>query len=241
MLRAPRTLLGAVVTVAGLLLVTAGCGGGDDTIGQARDYAKKDGSDIAADARTAMAGLHTMHVAGTYTWDDKSVELDLSVAKDGTCSGTIGVGNGSVELRSVDGQGWYKPDLGFWKAEVGAEAASVAKAVGDRWIVLSGEMTSLRSFCSIDTLAGGMLDRKATVESEGAAMVGTRPTARVLVTRGGVDSVAYVQASDPHYVLRLTAGSGKRKQQVDFSAFDEKFDVEAPKPRDVFDPATAQK
>lgn len=241
MLRQSRALVVGLLTAAGLLLTAAGCGGSDDTIEHAKDYAKSDGADIAKDARKAMSGLTTMHVAGTIKQGSDTIALDLSVSRSGSCTGTIGVGDGSIELRSVGGKAWYKADLGFWKAEVGAEAASVAKAVGDRWVVLSGDLASLRSFCRIDSLTDQMLDTKASVRSEGAAMVGTTPTVRLSLTQGSLASAAYVQAAEPHYILRITRGTGDKAGQVDFSAFDDKFDVEAPAPKDVFDPATVSK
>ena len=244
MLRVSRTLAGSLVV--GLLLIASGCGGGGDTIEQARDYAKKDGADIAKEARSAMSGLQTMHVAGTIVQGGDTIALDLSVSKSGACTGTIGVGDGSIELRSTGGQAWYKADLAFWKAEVGSEAEKVAKAVGDRWVVLSGDLASLRSFCRIDSLTGQMLDAKASIQSQGAAMVGSTPTARISVTQPGVESAAYVKASDPHYVLRIVRGaagkSGKaddKAGQVDFTGFDQKFTVVAPDPQDVFNPANA--
>lgn len=241
MRRPSRSLAVALLSTAALLLTTAGCGGGDDTLEHAKDYAKGDGSDIAKDARKAMSGLTTMHVAGTIKQGSDTIALDLSVSRSGSCTGTIGVGDGSIELRSVGGRAWYKADLGFWKAEVGAEAQSVAKAVGDRWVVLSGDLGSLRSFCRIDSLTGQMLDPKASVQSEGAAMVGSTPTARLSLTESGVDSVAYVQAAEPHRVLRITRGSSDKAGQVDFSAFDAKFDVQAPAAKDVFNPASVSK
>ncbi|MEX0426045.1 hypothetical protein AB3X52_00315 [Nocardioides sp. DS6] len=250
MLRVSRTLAGCLV-VTGLLLATSGCGGDDDSIGHAKDYAKTDGADIAKDARAAMGRLRTMHVAGTITQGGETIALDLSVSQDGSCAGTIGVGDGSIELRSAGGRAWYKADLAFWKAEVGSEAAEVAKAVGDRWVVLSGDLASLRSFCRIDSLTSQMLGAKASYESQGAAMVGTTPTARISIEQSStgqnstgqsdLHSTAYVKASDPHYVLRIVRGTGKAAGQVDFSAFDQKFTVEVPATKDIFNPETAGK
>jgi len=241
MLTALRTLIGTLAGVVGLALAVSGCGAGDDTIAHAKDYAKSDGSQIAADARTAMAGLKTMHVAGTIRQGNQSIALDLSVSRDGSCLGTIGVGKGSIQLRSVGGKAWYKADLGFWKAEVGAEAQSVAKAIGGRWVVLSGDLASLRSFCRIDSLTSQMLSPKASIDTQGAAMVGATPTVRIAISGAGVPTAAYVKASDPHYVLRIVRGSGDKAGQVDFSSFDAAFTVKAPAADDVVDPASIAK
>jgi hypothetical protein len=226
--RLPAAALLAVVTVG-----LAGCGDdvGGGSLSQAQDYAKHSGSAIAADARKAMRSLDTMHVAGELSQDGNTVSVDLSVSGTGECSGTIGVGAGSIELRSVGGRAWYRADEAFWRVEAPDQAAEIARKVHGRWVPLAGQLASLRSFCSIDTLTDQMLSSSATIEAAGAAMVGTRPVVRLAVEEGGTTTTAYVDAAEPHHVLRMTRG---KQGDLAFSDFDEKFTVDAPDPKDVF-------
>lgn len=224
--------LAVAAVLAGAALTSAGCGGDDGSLSQAQDYARSPVRTIAADARTAMRDLRFMHVAGQVRQGRTTVTVDLSVSGKGECTGTIGVGAGSIELRSAGGRAWYRADAAFWRAEAPGQAATIERRVGGRWVPLTGQLASLRTFCSIHTLTKRMLDRSATVTSSGATMLGTRPTVRLAVERGGTTTTAYVVASEPHYVLRMTRG---RQGDLIFSDFDQPFSVTSPAPSDVFD------
>lgn len=235
-IRAAAAALSALSALGALGVLLAGCGtgGGNGSLQQARSYATQDGTTIAGDARGAMQSLRTMHVSGRIGQDPTPVDLDLSVSRSGDCAGTVGIGGGHIELRSVGGKAWFKADDAFWQFEAGDNAARVAQVVAGRWVVLSGRLEQLRSFCRIDQLTGQMLGAKARVRPLGAVMVGTTPTVRLAVTEAGVTETAYVVAAEPHYVLRIQrtgAGAG----QVTFSAFDQPLRVTAPPARQVFD------
>jgi hypothetical protein len=158
------------------------------------------------------------------------------VSRSGDCVGTIGVDDGRVQLRSAGGKAWFKADDAFWRIEAGKDAERISGIVGDRWVVLGGQLEQLKSFCRIDQLTGQMLGAGSRVRTLGTAMVGTRPTVRLAVTSARVTNTAYVLASSPHYVLRIqrTATSGSDAGEVTFSAFDEKFSVTPPPPDQVF-------
>lgn len=223
--------LAATAVLAGAALASAGCGGDDGTLSQAQDYAKSSAGTVAADARKAMRDLAFMHVAGQVHQGGITVSVDLSVSGKGECAGTIGVGAGSIELRSTDGRAWYNADAAFWRVEAPGQAKQIARKVNGRWVPLAGQFASLRTFCSIDALTRAMLDSSATTRSAGATMDGARPTVRLFVQQGGTTTTAYVAASEPHYVLRMTRG---KHGDLTFSDFDESFSVKAPDPKDVF-------
>lgn len=224
--------LAAAAVLVGVALVSAGCGSDDGTLSQAQVYAKKSAGTIAADARKAMRGLEFMHVAGQVRHGGTTISVDVSVSGKGECTGTIGLGAGSIELRSTGDRAWYNADAAFWRVEAPRQATQITRKVNGRWVPLAGRLASLRTFCSIDALTRGMLNSAATTSSSGATMVGARPTVRLLVKRGGANTTAYVLASQPHYVLRMTRG---KQGDLTFSDFDEPFSVAAPDPKDVFD------
>jgi len=229
-------VLVAALTVAALTVALTGCSGGEENLSKAREYAKGDAAAIAQEARAAMRGLDTMHVAGTITQGEEAIDLDLSVSQSGDCSGTIGVGGGAIELRSVDGKAWYKADRAFWQASAPGHADRVMKQVGDRWVVLAGSLSSLRSFCRIDALTDLMLSGSANYGVEGAEMVGETATVRLSVVQPGSAIAAYVLPGDPHYVVRMTrpAAQGEDTGELAFSEFDQDFTVDAPAASDVF-------
>lgn len=224
------------LTAATLAVLLAGCdgGGGNGSLEQARSYATSSGTTIAADARTAMQSLHSMHVSGRIGQDPNAIDLDLSVSRSGDCAGTVGIGGGSLQIRSVGGKAWFKADDAFWQFEAGANAARVSQIVAGRWVVLGGKLQQLRSFCRIDELTGQMLSTKSRVKALGAVMVGTTPTVRLAVTESGVTNTAYVVAAEPHYVVRIQR-TGASVGQVTFSAFDQQVRVTAPPAAQVFD------
>lgn len=213
-------------------MALVGCGGDVGPLSRALDYAKGSGTSIAADARSAMRGLDDMHVAGQVSQGGNTVSVDLAVSGKGECSGTIGVGDGSIELRSVGGRAWYRADAAFWKVEAPDQAAEIAKKVNGRWVPLAGQLASLRTFCSIDAITDQMLNKQASIKTGGAVMVGNTPTVRLLVQQRSTSTSAYVLASKPHYVVRMTRGGDG---ELTFSAFDKSFTVKAPDPKDVFD------
>lgn len=228
----PVARLATTVVLAGVVVASAGCSDDDGTLSQAQDYAKNSAGTIAADARKAMRDLEFMHVAGQVRQGGTAVSVDLSVSGKGECTGTIGVGAGSIELRSTGGRAWYNADAAFWRVEAPGQAKQIIRKVNGRWVPLAGRLASLRTFCSIDALTRQMLDRSAATTSAGATMVGARPTVRLLVKQGGATTTAYVLASQPHYVLRMTRGA---QGGLTFSDFNESFSVKAPDRKDVFD------
>ncbi|MEP9382126.1 hypothetical protein [Nocardioides sp. KR10-350] len=244
MLRAPaRPAVAAGLLV--LVLAVTSCSDESqdgDTLEHARDYASQDGAAIAEDARAAMAALTTVHVSGSIRQGENTIALDLSASRSGRCVGTIGIDDGSIELRSVGGRAWYRADDAFWRLELGAKAARISRAVRGRWVVLSGQLAALRSFCRIGSLVGQTLSGKATIRSTGAAMDGATPTALLSVARSGVTSTAYVRAAEPHHLLKVIRGTPAHNTgELDFSDFDARFQVAAPGRRDVFRPRPATK
>lgn len=225
------TLCVAAATLA--LVGLSGCGDDNGSLSQAQDYAKSPGADIADQARAAMKDLETAHLKGNVLDPDGTrVLLDLDVSSKGSCKGTIGVGDGTIELRAIGGSAWYRADEAFWSSIAPGDGKRIAKKVGDRWVKLGGQLASLRSFCSITSLTGQMLPESAKIRSAGPAMVQTVPTVRLDVTRGDDSSRAYVIGAEPHRIARFTQGA---TGELDFSGFDKRFDVVAPQKSQVYD------
>ncbi|WP_328528506.1 hypothetical protein OG984_23020 [Nocardioides sp. NBC_00368] len=234
----------AVLTTALIVALTsalAGCGEGEGTLSQARDYAKEPGNQIAEDARAAMHDIRTVHVEGdVLDPEGTKITVDLDVSAEDSCVGKVSIGDGEISLRSIAGSAWYQGDVEFWKAIAPAkgEGERIAKRVGKKWVKLEGEMASLRAFCSIDSLTAQMVPAEAEAQAIGPAMAADGPAVRLDVTHGETESRTYVLASEPHRIVKWTQGSSG---ELTFSDFDKEFQVEEPAPREVFDLAELEK
>lgn len=226
-----HVLTATAVVIA--LLSAAGCGDGNGSLSQARDYAESPGSTIAKQAREAMAGLKAVHIDGDVLEPDGTrVLLNLDTTHQGSCKGTISVGDGKIDLRAVGSSAWIRADQTFWDSIAPGQGKRFAKKIGTRWVALSGQLSTLRSFCNIDSLTNRLLPESATIKSLGPAMVSAVPTVRLEVTHGEDSGGAFVVAADPHRIARLTQGD---TGQLDFSDFDEEFAVVAPTSGQIFD------
>lgn len=234
----------AVLTTALIVALTsalAGCGDGEGSLSQARDYAKEPGNQIAEDARNAMHDIKTVHVEGDVLDSESTkITVDLDVSAADACVGKVSIGDGQISLRSIDGSAWYQGDEEFWKsiAPAKGEGERIAKRVGKKWVKLEGELASLRAFCSIDSLTAQMVPAEAEAQTIGPAMAADGPAVRLDVTHGETESRTYVLASEPHRIVKWTQGSSG---ELTFSDFDKEFQVEEPPADEVFDLAELEK
>lgn len=226
-------LLGLTLGLTLALTGVAGCGDDNGSLSQARDYAKTSGGTIADEARAAMKDLKSVHIDGNVLEPDGTrVLLDLDVSGQSSCKGTIHVGDGKIELRAIGSGAWYRADETFWTSIDAGDGKRIARKVGKRWVKLSGELGTLRTFCSIDSLTAQMLPAQATIKSSGPAMVDAVPTVRMEITRGQDSSRAYVVGAAPHRIAWFTQG---QTGELKFKDFNKSFDVTAPAAGQVFD------
>ncbi|MEI7055019.1 hypothetical protein WBG06_04315 [Nocardioides sp. CCNWLW239] len=237
-----RHAVPTTVLIVALTSALAGCGGEEEgSLSQARDYAKESGNQIAEDARTAMHAIDTVHVEGdVLDSEGTKITVDLDVSADDTCAGKVGIGDGEISLRSIDGVAWYQGDKEFWRSVAPAKGAGdrIAKRVGEKWVKLEGELASLRAFCSIDSLTAQMVPPEAEAEAVGPTMSADGPAVRLDVTHGETESRTFVLAAEPHRIVKWTQdGSG----ELVFSDFDKEFEVVEPAADEVFDLAELEK
>lgn len=227
------------ITGVGALALLAGCSGGDSDDGDGGDFAKKSGADIAAAAKADMADLESMRVAGEITADEQAVSLDLQVASGGTCTGTMGIGDGNVELLGVDGDTWMKPDEAFWRLSSGDTADQIMAIVGDKWVVLPADDDSFGQFCDLDQLLDEMLDddddTDTTYTVKGTDEVDGEDVVTVESTNDDGTSLGYVRVDSPHRLLKIERSAGDQTGSVTFADFDDDVDAAAPSDDEVID------
>lgn len=236
--------IGLAVAALGAAAVLTACGGDDGGDGgssgsDSSSFADQSAEDIVADAKADMGDLEAVKVSGTVTSDGQEINIDVQSNSSGDCTGSIGVADGSAELRGVGGDTWMKPDEAFWQTAAGGQAAQIMAVVGDKWVVIPAQEESLTQFCSVDALLDEMLkddddgstySKSGTDELDGAEVV--------KIDNEDPDdgtSTGYVLADDPHYLVKIEKTDGKDTGSVTFSEFDEEFGVEAPADDEVID------
>jgi hypothetical protein len=217
--------------------VAIGCAGDGDDGGDGEDFADLSGQEIADAAEEDMLALDSMRYAGSITSAGTDVSLDLQADADGTCTGTIDILGGSVEVLSTGGQSWFRADSAFWESSAPDQAAQIIALVGDKWVLDSS--SEFAQFCDLDEFRTSLFDEgngettftsKGTDEIDGAAVVeveskddkGTR--------------IGYILVEGKHYLVKIQSDEDPENSgEVFFSEFDEPVEVEAPAQDEVID------
>jgi len=235
--------IGLAVVGLGVAAALTACGGGDDgsdgASGGGGDFADQSADEIVKGAKSDMADLDAVKVAGSLSSSGQDITLDIQANADGDCTGSIGVGGGSAELLGVGGQTWMKPDEAFWKASAGDSADQIISLVGGKWVVIPGDEDSLNTFCDVDELLDQLLkdeDSGSTYSKNGTDEVDGDEVVKIdNEDKEEGTSTGYVLVDDPHYLVKIEKTEGDDTGSVTFSEFDEEFEVEAPADEDVID------
>lgn len=236
--------IGLAVAGIGLVAAMSGCGGGDSGDGgdngdsSGGDFADQSADAIVADAKSAMKDLDAVKVSGSLSTGGQDIDIDVQASGQGECTGSIGVADGSAELRGTDGKTWFRPDEAFWRASAGDQADQLISLVGDKWVVLP-ETEGFDQFCDIDQLLDQLLkaeDDGSTYTKKGTEDVDGEETVAIdnEDPENGT-STGYVLVDDPHYLVKVEKTDGEDTGEVTFSEFNEDFTVEAPPEDEVID------
>jgi hypothetical protein len=246
----------AALSVTAVLLLASGCGGDDskdakdsngkETKSASADssetaFAEQSGDTIAATAKADMKKLDAVKFSGEIVSDGATITLDVQASSAGDCTGSIGLGGGSAEIRAKDGSNWFKPDEAFWRANAGDTADAIIQAVGDKWVLDTD--SNFSQFCDLDAFFDNLF-KDAEGASEytvtGTDEVDGDDVVKVEQKDAKGTSVGYVLVDGDHYLVKLERTEGDEPGHLDFSDFDEDFDVEAPADDDVIDLSTLQ-
>jgi hypothetical protein len=225
------------VAAVSVLVVAAGCGGSDD--GGDGDFAHLSGDKIAGLAKADMKSLDDVRYTGEITSGSQDVTLDLQAKSSGDCTGSIGIGDGTAQVRSKDGTSWFKPDEAFWRANAGDSADAIIRAVGDKW-VLDTE-ANFSKFCDLDSLFDALFTESGAgaYKTTGTGEVDGQKVVKVEQTGDTGTATGYVLVSGKHYLVKLERTNGDRPGHLEFTDFDKDFDVTAPAKDEVIDLSSA--
>lgn len=192
--------------------------------------AKLTAAQIVAKAKTALTSAKSFRAAGTGTDSGQKMTIDMEIS--GTDAlGKLTIDKATVELLSVGGKQYMRPNETFWVKFAGAKAADAKKfanLVGNRWVIVSGKHADLKGlFDSINVDDILKLDGKL---SKGTAkQIGSYPTIGVKSSDG---EALYVATTGRPYPIQEVASDGK----TTFSDFGKAFtDLKKPAAAEVVD------
>lgn len=248
------------VAVVATVAVASGCSLYDDLT--TSEFAQQDGDAIVASASKAMAGIDSVRVTGQVRDKGEQYFVDMSLDREGSCTGTIRFGSSNVDIRSTSDKAWFKGEAGALNRLTGGDVpTSVLRRISTQWLALPAR--DAKDFCDF----GGLLDSFQVVDVAGdgsGTTVGKKnkggkkkaddlssgdipvivgeetdidgqKVVQLTGSPGGThDEHIWVLTDAPHYVVKLESTATKDGGTLNFSEFDEDVEVAAPKPRDVF-------
>ncbi|HEY3008432.1 MAG TPA: hypothetical protein VGJ63_10290 [Micromonosporaceae bacterium] len=234
-MRLTRALLPLVF--AGVVL--AGCGGDrNHPSATTRSPAPTDNGvsalapdEIVQKATTALEGAKSYQIKGDFYSDRRQIYLHFKVSGNDLI-GVIAAEGTKVELLSVGGQNFVRPDEAFWKANAGNAGATIAKLMGSRWAKLSATDKDFRTLFEITTPSEllkpkGRLSKGTTKQVPGGNAVG-------VVESGADGGTLWVATTGEPYPLFLE-GAGD-KGHLTFTSFGASFpDIALPAESEVVD------
>lgn len=240
---------GAAGLALGLALL-AGCGGGseEDADGggggdtsAADEFAAGSAQEIAAAAVEATTAVDSLTLSGTLTSDGQDISIDLSLNKASECSGTIGVGEGTAEIISLESGAFLKGDAAFWAASAGeAQGKMMTNLIGEKWLQLSPEQNQFGAFCDLDSFLEDLSDIQGddtTAEKGEVEDIDGTQAISLTETEDGGSTIGWVATEGEHFLIRVER-TGEDSGVVDLGGFNEPVDVTEPDKADVVDLAS---
>jgi len=236
----PRLLAAAAVAT---LTLFAGCSDGSDSdkgSGESSDkeFAELSGEEISDMAKEDMLALEALAYAGELVSNGSPLVLDVQTDAEGSCTGTLDLNGGRVELLAADGGAWYRPDEAFWRANAGPDADQVITAVGDKWVVdTDGDFSQ---FCDLNGFLTNIFqeDGASTYETEGTDEVDGQEVVKVTSTDEDGSATGYVLVEGEHYLVKIERTDGDSPGELTFTAFNEDVTAEAPAADEQIDLST---
>jgi hypothetical protein len=245
-----RTIL---LALAGALLL-AGCSGdssdpkdaeptastpkASSTASESVAFDEQTGAQIAAAGAAAMKDLDSLRLRLSVKGGENPVSVDIRATKDGTCTGSIALGEGRIQLRGLKDQQWFKADPAAWRQISPDHSAKLIKAAGDHWVQDAG--FEVANFCLYQQVLGPVVDEVGAGSwfSAGPDQLDGHDVVRVqsVDPRNGLVTAA-VRVDEPHFLAEYqrTDDTDGAVSTGRFSEFGVDVDVAAPADDDVVD------
>jgi hypothetical protein len=201
---------------------------------------------IAARAVAATQAARSMRMAGQVTSEGERASVDLAVDNKGACTGKLGFGGGSAELRQVSTVLYMKGNEKFWRASLsessspGTDGEGVVELVKDRWIKMpAGSAKAMGGVCDLKAM---LAERdKDTSERQGMtkgpdAEVNSVPTTTLVKKQHGGETITmYVAKKGEPYLIRVVRVGGDGPGTMTFSDYNKPVKAVAPPADQVVD------
>lgn len=224
-----RTTVAALA--AATVAVLAGCGGDD--------FASRSAPAIQEAAIADMGEVSSLSLEGTFTNDGQELAVDLALDDEGSCQGTLGVGDGTAQFISDGGTTWIKADAAFWESNsLSAEQADqVVALVGDKWAKLPSGGGAFGGFCDLDQLLDQLeTDDDAPAPEKGDVVeVDGREAIGIVTEQDGETTTTLVATEAPHHILRFEVTGGDEPGALDVSGIDDEVVLDIPPDDEVID------
>ena len=246
----PRLVVGAMVASVALL---AGCGGDSDSGSDTKTdesasasasdegdgFADLEGKEISDLAKADMLELESLTYSGKLVSSGTPLSLDVQASSDGSCTGSLDLNGGVVELLAAEGGAWYRPDEAFWRANAGEGAEQVIQAVGDKWVVdTKGDFSQ---FCDLNAFLTSIFENdgsESTYEVVGTEELDGEEVVKVTNTDLDGTATGYILVEGEHYLVKIERTEGDNPGELLFSELNEEVTVEAPAEDEQIDLST---
>lgn len=206
----------AGVGVAAVVLVAAGCGGGDSGP-RSNGVADKQPAQILTDAKAAAKAARSLRISGSVNDPSGRTELDLRVKGTEGATGTLSSKGVRFEVVRVGDDVYLRTDRAGYVKLAGARGPEL---IGDRWLrtgPTDARFSSFEELTNRDKLIDGLLSPRGTLTRGEATTVRGTPAIMLRSTDKGTLAVAttgpptrsgWRPARGPTAAVRSTSPSG---------------------------------
>lgn len=211
------------------------------------DFAQRDGAAIVAAASTAMQDVTSMRLTGQVRSRGEQVFVDLKMARDGRCTGSIRVSGNDVDIRRVGDRAWIRgPSAALQRLSSTPLPDGVRTSADGSWVPTSDKtvitLCDLESFLArLKVVDYGTNREKGKLGGGVPATVGdeseqdSQDVVELTGSPGGLyEERSVVRSQAPHYVVRIESSSAQDGAAISFSEFNDDIEVERPPARDLF-------
>ncbi|MET7712088.1 hypothetical protein [Streptomyces sp. NPDC005407] len=201
---------------------------------------------IAERAVSATQAARSMRMAGQVTSEGERASVDLAVDNKGACTGRLGFGGGSAELRQVSKVLYMKGNEKFWRASLsesssaGTDGEGVVELVKDRWIKMpAGSAKAMGGVCDLKAMLAerdkDMSERQGMTKGPDAEVNSVPTTTLVKKQPGGETITMYVAKKGEPYLIRVVRVGGDGPGTMTFSDYNKPVKAVAPPADQVVD------